>query len=96
MSFCWTMDCTRWRAGRLHPLDWETAGHFVALGREMKVVLVFVIVVIAAATAFAYGQAGVGAGVTAVAAQAWAEPAALLLSGSALLGIAGAVRRLPP
>ena len=61
----------------------------------MKVVLVFVIVLIAAATAFAYGQAGAGAGVIAVAAQVWAEPAALLLSGSALLAIAGAVRRLP-
>ena len=95
MSFVWTMDCTARHAGRLHPLDWETAGHIVALGREMKVVLVFVIVLIAAATAFAYGQAGVGAGVTAVAAQAWAELAALLLSGSALLAIAGAVRRLP-
>ena len=95
MSFVWTVDCTVPRAGRLHPRGCETAGHFVALGREMKVVLVFIIVLIAAATALAYGQAGVGLGVTTVAAQAWAEPAALLLSGSALLGIAGAVRRLP-
>lgn len=61
----------------------------------MKVVLVFVIVLIAAATAFAYGHAGVSEGVTAVATQTPMEPAALLLSGGALLGIASAVRRLP-
>lgn len=67
----------------------------MALGREMKVLLVFVIVLIAAATAFAYGHAGVTAGVSAVASHASTEPTALLLSGSALLGIAGAVRRLP-
>jgi hypothetical protein len=61
----------------------------------MKVVLVFALVLVAAATAFAYGQAGVSAGVSAVASQASTEPTALLLSGSVLLGIAGAVRRLP-
>jgi hypothetical protein len=61
----------------------------------MKVLLVFVIVLIAAATALAYGHAGVTAGVSAVASHASTEPTALLLSGSALLGIAGAVRRLP-
>ena len=67
----------------------------MALGREMKVLLVFVIVLIAAATALAYGHVGVTAGVSAVASSASTEPTALLLSGSALLGIAGAVRRLP-
>jgi hypothetical protein len=69
----------------------------------MKVVLVCIIVFIAAATAFAYGQVGVSTsmtavvttGVTAVVVDPWAEPIALLLSGSALLGIAGAVRRMP-
>jgi hypothetical protein len=61
----------------------------------MKVLLVVVIVLIAAATALAYGLAGVTAGVSAVASHASTEPTALLLSGSALLGIAGAVRRLP-
>jgi hypothetical protein len=61
----------------------------------MKVVLVCVLVLIAAATALAYGQPGVSAGVTAVVSEAWTEPAALLLSGSALLGIAGAIRRMP-
>lgn len=61
----------------------------------MKVVLVFILVLIAAATGLAYGQAGVSAAVTAVVGRAWTEPAALLLIGSALLGIAGVVRRMP-
>ena len=66
----------------------------------MKVLLVFVVALILAAsmaTALAYGHSTVTAGVTAVAAQAAAgtsEPAAMLLSGSALLGLAGAVKRL--
>jgi hypothetical protein len=62
---------------------------------KMKVVLVCILVMIAAATALAYGQGGMSAGVTAVVARAWAEPAALILCGSALLGIAGVVRRMP-
>jgi hypothetical protein len=65
----------------------------VAAGREMKVVLVFAIVLVAAATAYAYGHAGVS--MTAVVSHVPAEPTALLLSGSVLLGLAGAVRRLP-
>jgi hypothetical protein len=53
-------------------------------------------VLLAAATALAYGPASVTASVSAAAAQAAAstsEPAALLLSGSALLGLAGALKR---
>jgi hypothetical protein len=61
----------------------------------MKVFLVVIIVLVAAATAFAYGHAGVSVGMSAVASQVLSEPTALLLSGSALLGLAGAVRRLP-
>jgi hypothetical protein len=61
----------------------------------MKAFLVLFIVPAAAATALAYGHAGVSEGVNAVAWHASAEPTALLLSGSALLGLAGAVRRLP-
>jgi hypothetical protein len=61
----------------------------------MKVVLVCVLVLIAAATALTNGQPGVSAGVTSVVSDAWTEPAALLLLGSALLGIAGAIRRMP-
>lgn len=63
----------------------------------MKVVLVLVFVALAAATAFAYGSAAVTTSVAAVAGQVagrTSEPAALLLSGSALLGLAGAVKRL--
>jgi hypothetical protein len=64
----------------------------------MKVSMVIVLALAAsAATALAYGQSGVAAGVTAVAAQAAAgptEPTFMLLSGSALLGVAGALKRL--
>ena len=62
----------------------------------MKVVLVLVLVMLAAATALAYGNIAVTSSVTAVAAQvvgSSSEPAALLLSGSLLLGLAGAVKR---
>jgi hypothetical protein len=74
---------------------WEPERAFAALDWEMKVLLVLVLMLVAAATALAYGHTGVSAGVTAVAARAINEPIALLLSGSALLGLAGAVRRLP-
>ncbi len=67
----------------------------MAIGREMKVILVFLIVLVAAATAFAYAPVGVGAGVSAVASQAFSEPTVMLFSGATLLGIAGAVRRFP-
>lgn len=60
----------------------------------MKVLLVLGLMLLAAATAIAYGPTGVSA-VSAVASHASTEPTAMLLSGSVLLGIAGAVRRLP-
>ena len=60
----------------------------------MKAFLVLLGVIAAAATALAFGHADVSAGVNAVASQVTTEPTALLLSGSALLGLAGAVRRL--
>ena len=59
----------------------------------MKVVLVLIFVLLAAATALALGTA---TSVTAAAVQVvdrTGEPAALLLSGSLLLGLAGAVKR---
>jgi hypothetical protein len=63
----------------------------------MKVVLVSVLVALAAATSFAYGNHAVTTSAPAVAVQvtdrALSEPAALLLSGSFLLGLAGAVKR---
>lgn len=61
----------------------------------MKVFLVLLSVIAAAATAVAFSHADVSAGVSAVATHVSTEPTALLLSGSALLGLAGAVRRLP-
>jgi hypothetical protein len=63
----------------------------------MKVVLVPVIVGLAAATSLAYSNHGAANSTPAVAVQvtdrALSEPAALLLSGSFLLGLAGAVKR---
>ena len=64
----------------------------------MKVFLVSALALVSVATvatAVAFGHS-VTAGVAAVASQAAAgtsEPAAMLLSGSALLGLAGAVKR---
>lgn len=83
------------RAGRQPGLDKERAGHFVAVVREIRVILVSVIVLLAAGTALAYGPVHVDAGMAALVTSGWAEPASLFLSGTALLGIAGAVRRLP-
>lgn len=63
----------------------------------MKVLLVVVLVLLVTATALAFGPDMVNAGVGAAAAHAadsTGEPAALLISGSALLALAGAVKRL--
>jgi hypothetical protein len=65
----------------------------MAIGEEMKALLVIVLVALAAATALAYGGADVAAGVTAVFRGRTTEPAALLLSGSALVGLASVIRR---
>ena len=68
-----------------------------ATGEEMKAFLVLIIVLLgAAATALAYGHHDMTHGMTAVAVQVASgsnEPAALLVSGSLLLGLAGVVRR---
>jgi hypothetical protein len=66
---------------------------------EMKVVLVLAFVLLAAATVLALGNGTVATSVmytTAAAVQVvdrTGEPATLLLSGSVLLGLAGAVKR---
>ena len=68
----------------------------MATGEEMKVVVVSVFVLLAAATALALGSGTVATSVTAAAVQVvdrTGEPATLLLSGSVLLGLAGAVKR---
>ena len=65
----------------------------------MKAFLVLVLALVLGgmvATALAFGQGPVSSSLSAAASQALAgtsEPAAMLLSGSALLGLAGAVKR---
>jgi len=61
----------------------------------MKVLLVLILVGLAAATVMAYGRAEVAVGFVSVMPHASraAEPLVLLLSGSALIGLAGALRR---
>jgi hypothetical protein len=61
------------------------------MGGEMKGLLVITIVLLTAMSVLAYGHADMAG----VVADTWrpGEPATLLLSGSALLGIAGALRR---
>lgn len=63
-------------------------------GEEMKVFVVLVMIVLVAASALTYGA--VSSSVTSAAVQvadSASEPAVLLLSGSLLLGLAGAVKR---
>lgn len=58
----------------------------------MKALLVITLTLTAAATALAYGHAEMAAMVSET---SWpGEPATLLLSGGALLGMGGALRRL--
>jgi hypothetical protein len=74
-------------------LEYELVASMVALDGEMKglLVLTLTLTAAAAATALAYGPADVAA---AVANPVWpGEPTALLLSGSVLIGAAGALRR---
>ena len=62
----------------------------------MKVVVVVVFVLLAAGTVLAFGSGTVATSVTAAAVQVadrTGEPAVMLLSGSLLLGLAGAVKR---
>jgi len=82
--------------GSRNRIPYETLSPMVAAEREMKVILVLVILLIAAASALAYG-ASVTAGVSVVTSHGTraTETTTLLLSGSLLLGLAGAMRRLP-
>jgi hypothetical protein len=66
---------------------------FTAPGEEMKVILALSIVSLAAASALAYGAGDAAHGVGGLGV-ALSEPAYMLLSGTILIGIAGAVRRL--
>lgn len=53
-----------------------------------------VLMVLAVGTGLAYGNDGITHTVAALGAGPMSEPAALLLSGGLLIGLAGAVRRL--
>jgi hypothetical protein len=61
----------------------------------MKALLVLILVSLAAATVMAYGRVEVAAGFVSMVPHVprVAEPVVLLLSGSALIGVAGALRR---
>ena len=64
----------------------------------MNVFVVFVLVLVASASALASGALGVTESVVSLATQVPhvnGEPALMLLSGSVLLVLAGALRRLP-
>jgi hypothetical protein len=62
------------------------------MGWNMKAFVVIILVFLAAVSAFAYGRFEMAAGV-ASAVSPLDEPIGLLLSGSALIGIAGVLRR---
>ena len=60
----------------------------------MKAFVVMILVLLAAASAFAYGRIEMAAGVASVVHRSPVdEPIWLLLSGSVLIGVAGALRR---
>ena len=59
----------------------------------MKVLLVLALVLLAAASALAYGAGDVARGVSGFAV-AISEPTYMLISGTVLIAIAGALRRL--
>jgi hypothetical protein len=60
---------------------------------KMKALVVLSLVILGAATAVAYSPAGVMTAVAAHTTSSTSEPAALLLSGGVLIGLAGALRR---
>jgi hypothetical protein len=67
----------------------------MATGWNMKAFVVIMLVLLAAATAVAYGRVDMAAGMASMVAHTSQadEPISLLLSGSALIGLAGALRR---
>ena len=76
-------------------LRYETRAPLVATGREMKVGLVLSIVVLAAASVVAYARPEMSATLSLAASGIrLSEPGVMLISGSALLVVAGALRRM--
>src|SRR5688572_14641135 len=96
LSCGWTGPCTRACCACSEEPSTHGTWETWATGEEMKVFLVLVLAMVAAATALAFANATVATSVTAAAVQVadhTSEPAALLVSGSVLLGLAGVVRR---
>jgi hypothetical protein len=76
-------------------IRYEPRGPLVAMGREMKALLVLVLLVLAVASALAYGEVDVARGLP-MAVRDWrvSEPGVMLISGSVLLGLGGMLRRM--
>ena len=70
-------------------MKYEAVGIFTAPDGEMKALLALPLVLLAAASVLAYGNGDAAGGF----AFAMSEPAYMLLSGTILIAIAGAVRR---
>ena len=89
----WTGACTRDYVVPPGPLEYEPPVILTAVNGEMKALLVLALVLLAGSSAFAYGATDVAKGVSSLA-FALTEPAYMLLSGTLLILLAGAVRRL--
>ena len=82
--------------GTLKAPECESASLLVALDGKMKALVVLaILLLLAAATVVAYAGGSPAAEVGGNATLSWTEPATLFLSGSVLIGVASAVRRLP-
>ena len=80
---------------RVEAAKYESAAQTWAMGWSMKAFVVIILVFLAAVSALAYGRIEMAAGVaSAVAHTSPADESVwLFLSGSALIGLAGALRR---
>ena len=90
----WSGHCRVERAGIPGLAKYDPGVQLVATDWKMKAVIVLMLVLLAAATVVAYGHTD-AAGIAAVLQTSQPDEAvSLLLSGSALIGLAGAVRRM--
>lgn len=91
----WSVPCRGEVAAAPGAAKYEPEAQMVATGWKMKAMLVLTLVLLTAATVMAYGGADVASMAAAVSQTAQAdEPITLLLSGSALIALGGALRRL--
>jgi hypothetical protein len=90
----WSGHCRGERASIPGGVKYEPGEELVATDWKMKAVIVLMLVLLAAATVVAYGHTD-AAGIAAVLHTTPPDEAvSLLLSGTALIGLAGAVRRM--